>query len=311
MAIALISSDAASLQKPNRLNLPNRKQHVAATNIPVPESSSTITAIKRSQPDSDDTFIDTSSHCKANKKQKKPALSADSSVVIDLTSSPPPPRLVAPPAANLRKLSNQKSVAAGTLIICPMSLMGQWTEEINSKTKPGAFSVLMYYGNNRHGDLARITTTDIVVTSYGVLVSEFQSLRESFTSSQKSSFFQQSLLTFHWHRVVLDEAHTIKNAATEVNKACCSIIAERRWALTGTPIQNSLNDMQSLVKFLNHEPWNEARWWKKTISDPHALGIHFDCIVYFLVISLIKRFVSQQEIRGQSLCCEECYRISC
>ena len=279
MAICLISEDAASLQKQNRLNVLNIKSEAAIQVTATENYNKDVVAVKRSQPSEreEDTLIDSSSSSRSAKRQRKPLAPADISLVIDLTSSAPPPlplppRLAVPSISNLRKLSSPKSGAAGTLIICPMSLMGQWMEEINSKTKHGALSVLMYYGNNRQSDLTRVTATDIVVTSYGVLVSEFQSLRESFAGNQKSTFFQQSLLTFHWHRVVLDEAHTIKNAATEVNKACCSIIAERRWALTGTPIQNSLNDMQSLVKFLQHEPWNEARWWKKTISDPHALG---------------------------------------
>ena len=154
------------------------------------------------------------------------------------------------------------------MIVCPMSLMGQWVEEIRSKCKPGAFSVLMYYGTNRQIDLAAVSSTDIVVTSYGVLVSESQ----SYESSVVTATVVKTLLSFHWHRIILDEAHTIKNAATEANKACCAVNADRRWALTGTPIQNSLDDMQSLVKFLHHEPWSEARWWKKTISEPHALG---------------------------------------
>ncbi len=48
------------------------------------------------------------------------------------------------------------------------------------------------------------------------------------------------LVQVDWLRVVLDEAHTIKNAATQTAKAAQAIKAERRWAVTGTPISNSL-----------------------------------------------------------------------
>ena len=76
------------------------------------------------------------------------------------------------------------------------------------------------------------------------------------------------LLDIEWERIILDEAHCIKNTQTIVSAACCSLKAKKRWCVTGTPLQNSLTDVYGLLKFLKHEPWCETSFWKTTISDP-------------------------------------------
>lgn len=75
-----------------------------------------------------------------------------------------------------------------------------------------------------------------------------------------------------WLRVVLDEAHTIKNASTNAARAAFRLHSQRRWCVTGTPIQNSLNDLHSLLKFLRHEPWSSSTWWQRVIELPFRKG---------------------------------------
>ena len=74
------------------------------------------------------------------------------------------------------------------------------------------------------------------------------------------------LLSIEFHRVILDEAHIIKNQKTSVSAAACSVKATKRWCVTGTPISNSLQDVYGLLKFLKHEPWCEGSFWKKAIK---------------------------------------------
>ncbi|RHZ01800.1 hypothetical protein DYB35_013057, partial [Aphanomyces astaci] len=81
---------------------------------------------------------------------------------------------------------------------------------------------------------------DVVLTTYGVVGSEFE---------HKSVIHNVS-----WTRLILDEAHSIKNKTTTYFKACSAITATHRWCLTGTPIQNSLDDMLALLTFLRYEP---------------------------------------------------------
>ena len=82
----------------------------------------------------------------------------------------------------------------------------------------------------------------------------------------KNRIVNEALLTYGWFRVILDEAHCIKNPVTISSRACCMLQAERRWCVTGTPIQNSLQDAYGLVKFLRHEPWCETGLWKTAIT---------------------------------------------
>lgn len=73
-------------------------------------------------------------------------------------------------------------------------------------------------------------------------------------------------------RIILDEAHSIKNRQSKTAKACYELSAEHRWVLTGTPIVNKLEDLFSLVRFLRVEPWNNFSFWRTFITVPFESG---------------------------------------
>ena len=62
-----------------------------------------------------------------------------------------------------------------------------------------------------------------------------------------------------WLRVVLDEGHTIKNHLSKCHKAAAELDTQRKWLVSGTPIQNNLKELWSLLKFLEYEPYTSFR----------------------------------------------------
>jgi len=68
------------------------------------------------------------------------------------------------------------------------------------------------------------------------------------------------------------EAHTIREAATVQSKAVCSLEASRKWAVTGTPIQNRLDDLATLIKFLRIHPFDSRHSFNQYIAAPLKTG---------------------------------------
>ncbi|EOA12458.1 hypothetical protein CARUB_v10025760mg [Capsella rubella] len=149
----------------------------------------------------------------------------------------------------------------GTLIICPMALLSQWKDELETHSKPDTVSVLVYYGGDRTHDAKEIACHDVVLTTYGVLTSAYK-------QDRVNSIFHR----IDWYRIVLDEAHTIKSWKTQAAKATFELSSHCRWCLTGTPLQNKLEDLYSLLCFLHVEPWCNWAWWSKLIQKPYENG---------------------------------------
>ncbi|KAI5124171.1 hypothetical protein M0805_000978 [Coniferiporia weirii] len=90
-----------------------------------------------------------------------------------------------------------------------------------------------------------------------------------FTSVAEASSALQSI---HWFRVVLDEAHSIKETSTVASRASCDLEADRRLCLTGTPVQNKLDDVYALIKFLRLDPFEDKSVWQGFIGVPVKFG---------------------------------------
>lgn len=132
--------------------------------------------------------------------------------------------------------ANQSEEPNGpTLVVAPTSVVGNWAREAH-KFVP-SLRILVHHGSSRLRDAAfleKVQESDIVVTSYGTIARDHQLLSQ-----------------VQWERVVLDEAQQIKNSATKVSKAVRAMPSKHRIALTGTPVENRLSEMRSILDFCN------------------------------------------------------------
>lgn len=155
-------------------------------------------------------------------------------------------------------------VERGTLVVAPLALIRQWEQEIKEKvSKSHRLSVCVHHGPNRTKRFQDLTKYDVVITTYQILVSEF---------GHTSATLKAGCFGVHWYRVILDEAHTIKNRNAKSTKACCALDSEFRWCLTGTPMQNNLDELQSLVNFLRIGPYDNLQYWRDNIDKPMKGG---------------------------------------
>lgn len=177
--------------------------------------------------------------------------------------------------ANLPRLpKNSSSVERApctTLVVAPMSLLAQWESEAAKASAPGTLKSLVYYGSDKAANLQNLcceanaaSAPSLIITSYGVVLSEFNQVAAH--GGDRGS--HGGLFSLDFFRVILDEAHFIKNRQSKTAKACYEISARHRWVLTGTPIVNRLEDLFSLVHFLRVEPWSNFSFWKTFITVP-------------------------------------------
>lgn len=136
-----------------------------------------------------------------------------------------------------------------TLLIAPLSTLNNWEEQIGTHIKKGALSYYLYHGQNRLTSLDELAKYDMIITTYSIVSSEYSRRSKKRTMSP--------LFQLNFFRIVLDEAHMIREQATMQSQATCQLSAQRRWAVTGTPVQNRLDDLGALIKFLRIKPFEK------------------------------------------------------
>ena len=141
---------------------------------------------------------------------------------------------------------------APSLLVCPMSLVGNWQREAARFTPQ--LRVHVHHGAERargYEFAETIAGCDLVITTYSLAARDAADLRR-----------------ITWRRVVVDEAQAIKNAATKQATAIRSIPAGTRIAVTGTPVENRLADLWSILEFANPGLLGSAPAFKKRYAEP-------------------------------------------
>ena len=182
-----------------------------------------------------------------------------------LTNPRPPLTSTRDPKDDKHNISN--SVGKNTIVVAPLALIRQWESEISNRVESShKLRVCVHHGPQRTKRFEDLRKYDVVITTYQILVSEHGS------SSKNDDGPQVGCFGIHWYRVILDEAHTIKNRNAKATQACYALRSEFRWCLTGTPCQNNLDELQSLIRFLRIKPYNELSVWRDQITRPLASG---------------------------------------
>jgi SNF2 family DNA or RNA helicase len=157
--------------------------------------------------------------------------------------------------ATLALLQSERDAGAATgptLLVCPMSLVGNWQREA-ARFTPG-LSVLVHHGADRlvgQQLAASMAAADLVITTYGVATRD-----------------RDSLARVTWARVVCDEAQNIKNASTRQAQAVRAIPARTRVALTGTPVENRLTELWSIMEFTSPGLLGPAEKFRQRFAIP-------------------------------------------
>ncbi|KAF8336587.1 SNF2 family N-terminal domain-containing protein [Cantharellus anzutake] len=234
-----------------------------------------------------------------------------------------------PSGSDLAKAKNLYTKA--TLVVAPVSVMPQWASEIE-KMAPG-LRVIQHHGPKRTADPKVFGTVDVVITTYTTLASEHtkyagttesgkkKALREESDDSSDDSVIEESIRakaksstkakkgplcalfeTGFW-RVVLDEAQNIKNRSTKAAKACFDLRGKYRWVLTGTPIQNSVEELFPFFHFLRIRPINNWDTFNARIAKPVKAGKTVNAMkrLHVVLSATMLRRTKNQTIEGKPL----------
>jgi len=150
------------------------------------------------------------------------------------------------------RAKEEGALSGPVLLVCPTSVVGNWRREIG-RFGP-SLKVMVHHGADRlsgHEFAAQASACDVVITTYSLVHRD-----------------EKHLACVEWHGIVLDEAQNIKNSDTRQSQSVRRLKAGFRVALTGTPIENRLSELWSIMDFLNPGYLGPAAEFRRRFAIP-------------------------------------------
>ncbi|AFY49302.1 DNA/RNA helicase, superfamily II, SNF2 family [Nostoc sp. PCC 7524] len=154
--------------------------------------------------------------------------------------------------AFLLHLKEQEAIEKPTLLVCPTSVLGNWEREVK-KFAP-TLKAMQYHGDKRPKGKAfqeAVKKHDLVITSYSLIHRDLKSLQG-----------------IDWQIIVLDEAQNVKNSEAKQSQAVRQLESTFRIALTGTPVENRLQELWSIIDFLNPGYLGNRQFFQRRFAMP-------------------------------------------
>ncbi|KAK3368855.1 SNF2 family N-terminal domain-containing protein [Lasiosphaeria ovina] len=150
-----------------------------------------------------------------------------------------------------------------SLILVPPPLLDTWEEQLGQHVRQGGLTWRRHYGKDKLTEADNIATYDIIISTYNTVSADWN-------NEQKAT--KSVLFSTPWKRIVLDEAHVIRNAQSQMSRAVCALNATARWAVTGTPIQNKIGDLAALLMFIRAYPYDNVKHFESDIGQMWKTG---------------------------------------
>lgn len=152
----------------------------------------------------------------------------------------------------LLHLKQQEALESPTLLVCPTSVLGNWEREVH-KFAP-TLKILIHHGDKRSKGKAfsrAVKDKELVITSYPIVYRDAATLED-----------------ISWQGIILDEAQNIKNSAAKQSKAVKQLKSQFHIALTGTPVENRLTELWSILDFLNPGYLGDKSFFQRRFAMP-------------------------------------------
>lgn len=201
------------------------------------------------------------------------------------------------PATLPKPRAPAKFATRGTLVVCAVSLVGQWVEEAKSKLTNPDIKIYAYHGGSRKRDPAFLAAQDVVVTTYTILGSD-----STYWANKSGPGYVAPLESLDWHRIILDESHSIKSGATKQTKATLSLQATNKWCMSGTPFCTAPEDVVSQLKFIGFDDLVESNLFNQSYHmSAQQKPLQGAQAVNFVVPLFMIRHVQKQKLDGVSI----------